>query len=236
MKSRMLKNTGSFGRNRLNVSGYILVGGASSRFGTDKALVEIGGKPLAMRVHALLRKACVPEIWLVGDPAKYGRLGVKCLADARPGEGPLGGILTSLRNTAQNSTSDYNLIIGCDMPFLTEDWMEELLSRAFESDADVVVARSASGLEPLCAVWRTEVTKLVEAQFEKGVRKITEVMNQLQMEMLDESVWKRFDKNDRLFWNMNTPADFVEVRRILEERDQWEEKFGRREKKFKKPD
>jgi len=34
--------------------------------------------------------------------------------------------------------------------------------------------------------------------------------------VLDESSWKRFDNENRLFWNMNTPEDFVEARRILE--------------------
>jgi hypothetical protein len=41
-------------------------------------------------------------------------------------------------------------------------------------------------------------------------------MKQLPMEVLDEPVWKRFDKDNRLFWNMNTPADFEEARRVLE--------------------
>jgi hypothetical protein len=43
-------------------------------------------------------------------------------------------------------------------------------------------------------------------------------MKRLPMEVLDEAVWKRFDSDQRLFWNMNTPADFEEARRILDER------------------
>jgi hypothetical protein len=48
------------------------------------------------------------------------------------------------------------------------------------------------------------------------VRKITEAMKRLQMEVLDEADWKRFDATGRLFWNMNTAGDYDEAKRILE--------------------
>ena len=80
----------------------------------------------------------------------------------------------------------------------------------------VVVPESENGLEPLCACWRMEAAAAVQAAFEGGVRKVTEAMKRLPMEVLDESAWKRFDTENRLFWNMNTPADFDEARRILE--------------------
>ena len=60
----------------------------------------------------------------------------------------------------------------------------------------------------------------IQAAFDAGVRKVTEAMKRLPMEVLDESVWKRFDSEDRLFWNMNTPdrlrrsAPHLESRRI----------------------
>jgi molybdopterin-guanine dinucleotide biosynthesis protein A len=56
----------------------------------------------------------------------------------------------------------------------------------------------------------------VRQAFDAGVRKVSEAMKRLPMEVLDEPVWKRFDTNGRLFWNMNTPADYEEARRILE--------------------
>jgi GTP:adenosylcobinamide-phosphate guanylyltransferase len=56
----------------------------------------------------------------------------------------------------------------------------------------------------------------VQAAFDAGVRKVTEAMKRLPLEVLDESAWKRFDTENRLFWNMNTPADYEQARRILE--------------------
>ena len=59
---------------------------------------------------------------------------------------------------------------------------------------------------------------MVQAAFDGGVRKVTEAMKRLTMEVLDEAAWKRFDTEGRLFWNMNTAADYEEARRVIEER------------------
>jgi molybdopterin-guanine dinucleotide biosynthesis protein A len=68
----------------------------------------------------------------------------------------------------------------------------------------------------LCACWRGSGTETLQRAFDKNVRKVTEAMKQLQMEIIDESGWKRFDSAGRLFWNMNTPADYDEAKKILE--------------------
>jgi molybdenum cofactor guanylyltransferase len=217
-----------FEGSRVDAAGYILVGGMSSRFGRDKALVELGGETMITKMHTLLRASYMPKIWLIGDPAKYSHSGIQCLADRWPGEGPLGGILTALLNTEFNYPREAllktapnpgrNFILSCDMPFLSAEWMTEFLLRTGRSDADVVVPRSKFGLEPLCACWRTDARPIIQAQFERGVRKVTEVFKHLKTEVLDEGVWKRFDSDQRLFWNMNTPADFEQARRIFDER------------------
>jgi len=203
---------------RPNAVAYILVGGASSRFGRDKALAELDGQPMCLRMndlfpHQLLKKR------LVGDPLKYGDWGIECIADLWPGEGPLGGIVTALRHSemaAAAEFADFNVIVSCDMPFLTKDWIENLLTRAFNSDAQVVLPRSQHGLEPLCAVWRTDARPPIEEQFKKGTRKVTEAIANLRSEVLDETQWKRFDNAGRLFWNMNSQADYEEAKKVVE--------------------
>jgi len=198
------------------VRGYVLVGGGSTRFGRDKALVEIAGKPMVSRMRELLASV-TSGVTLVAAPGKHSNLGVSTLTDRWPGEGPLGGIVTALMNTAETrEAAEWNLIVGCDMPFLTREWLNYLTERSLASRAEVVVPRSASGLEPLCACWRTSGAETLQRAFESGVRKVTEAMKQLKMEIVDESEWKRFDSAGRLFWNMNTAADYDEVKKILE--------------------
>jgi molybdopterin-guanine dinucleotide biosynthesis protein A len=102
------------------------------------------------------------------------------------------------------------------MPFLTADWLKFLAERAVASEAQVVLAHSEHGPEPLCACWRTDAGGTLRDAFEKGVRKVTQGIALLRAEVLDERDWKRFDTSGRLFWNMNTAADYEEARRIVE--------------------
>jgi molybdopterin-guanine dinucleotide biosynthesis protein A len=195
--------------------GYVLVGGASSRFGADKALAQLDGRPMYARMTRLLGRVGLHKICLVGDPALYGNLGFECIPDRWPGEGPLGGIVTAIHRTEAMRLGTHSLIVSCDMPFLTEEFLEYLLERAVASDSEVVLARSLHGLEPLCAVWRTTARPAIEEQFQEGVRKVTQAIGTLSSEVLDERDWKRFDTAGRLFWNMNTQADYEEARRIV---------------------
>jgi len=193
-----------------------MAGGASSRFGQDKALVEVGGMPMIARMIELLRSVTT-QVKIVAVPSKYAAFGAEIVEDRWPGEGPLGGIITALEDSAQSaSRPEWNLIVSCDMPFLTQDWLQFLANRAAKSKAQVVFPHSASGPEPLCACWQTSAAAKLRSGFERGVRKVTEGIALLRAEVLDEQDWKRFDSAGRLFWNMNTAADYEEARRILE--------------------
>jgi molybdenum cofactor guanylyltransferase len=197
------------------VTGFVLAGGGSTRFGRDKALVRIGDEVLLARLCLVIR--CVtPSVTIVGAQAKYAGFGAECIPDRWPGEGPLGGIITGLLTAADAGGCEWNLIIGCDMPFLTPEWLAYLVERARASKAEVVAPKSVHGLEPLCACWRTSGAGKLQRAFESGIRKVTEGMKHLTMEVLDEAHWKRFDNCHRLFWNMNTPNDYEEAKRILE--------------------
>ena len=199
-----------------NVVGYVLAGGGSTRFGRDKALVEVGGKPMLERMIELLR-GVTKQVKIVAVPGKYVAFGAEVIEDRWPGEGPLGGIITGLEDSATNAERhEWNLIVSCDMPFLTSDWLRFLSERAAKSNAQVLLAHSASGPEPLCACWQTGAAAKLRSGFEHGVRKVTEGISLLHAEVLDEADWKRFDSAGRLFWNMNTAADYEEARRILE--------------------
>jgi molybdenum cofactor guanylyltransferase len=194
----------------------VLCGGGSTRFGPDKALTEISGKPLLMGIWELLGQVTC-EAQVVAPPGKYAHLGLSEIADRWPGEGPLGGIITALLASEENcNRRDFNVIVGCDMPFLTREWLAFLVESALASPAEVVVPKSQQGLEPLCACWRTSAAEKLQQAFAQGVRKVTEGMEHLQMEILDQTRWRRFDSAGRLFWNMNTPADYDEAKRFLE--------------------
>lgn len=169
------------------------------------------------RMLDLLAAASLLDVGVVGSVEKYGGFGARCIEDRWPGEGPLGGILTALLHTRETKPGcQWNLILSCDLPFLTKEWIAHLARHAEKSEADVVLAHSASGPEPLCACYRTETVEPLLRVFENDVRKITQALQQVAIEVLDEGEWKRFDNQGRLFWNMNALADYEEARRIIE--------------------
>ena len=203
------------GKNELMIAGYVLAGGGSTRFGQDKVLVEFDGKPMLVRMVELLR-GVTKSTRVVAVRGKYEAFGVELVEDRWPGEGPLGGIITSLKDAAASAgQSEWNLILSCDMPFLTREWLTFLCERAAKSEAHVVLPHSGHGPEPLCACYRTDAAGALHAAFESGVRKVTQGLQHVTTEVLDEAEWKRFDSAGRLFWNMNTLADYEEASRNL---------------------
>jgi molybdopterin-guanine dinucleotide biosynthesis protein A len=206
--------------NTRDANGYVMAGGGSTRFGEDKARAVLGGRPMLSRMYALL-SSVTANAWIVAPPHSYDDLGLPALADRWPGEGPLGGIITALLHTRESvrenkSGAPWNLILSCDMPFLTQEWLAFLLDRAAASTAPAVVPLSAHGREPLCACWRTSAADEIQAAFVGGMRRVNDALKLLGAEVLDESHGKRFDSSGRLFWNMNTPEDYREAQRILD--------------------
>ncbi|HEV2196703.1 MAG TPA: molybdenum cofactor guanylyltransferase [Candidatus Acidoferrum sp.] len=203
-------------RNDLAAAGYVMSGGGSTRFGFDKARAELNGQPMLKRMCTLLRGAA-RSVSVVAPFGRYSEFGERIVEDHWPGEGPLGGIITALMDAhEQLQEHTWCLIVGCDMPFLTCEWLTYMKDRALASGAAVIAPQSANGLEPLCACWNTSATGKLQYAFEDGIRKVTEAMKRVSMEVVDERDWARFDKSGRLFWNMNTPEEYEEARRILE--------------------
>jgi len=200
-----------------SIAGYVMAGGKSKRFGQDKARVRLGGEMMLTRTCHLVNEVTGSVNVVADRESRYADSDLWVVEDRWPGEGPLGGILTALSATAETDRGrDWNLIVSCDMPFLTREWLAYLIGRALASKAQVVLPHSASGPEPLCACWRTEAAETLQAAFERGVRKVTEGISLLRAEVLDERDWKRFDSDGRLFWNMNTQADYEQARRVFE--------------------
>jgi molybdopterin-guanine dinucleotide biosynthesis protein A len=202
------------------IRGYVLAGGGSTRFGRDKALVEFGGAPLLLQI-VRLGQAYASRVTVIASAEKYRHLDaeLEIVEDRWPGEGPLGGIITALQNTAAaDPACRWNLILSCDMPFLSHEWLKYLVSRALaaRSDTQIILPHSAHCPEPLCACYRTDSAAELKKVFDSGIRKVTAALKQLPTEVLDESAWKRFDSAGRLFWNMNTPADYIEAQRLWE--------------------
>lgn len=186
-----------------STAGYVLVGGRSSRFGSDKALATWNGKTLALWVAEQVREAA-GSVTLVGPREKYGSLGLPLIEDPIQGFGPLAGLSAALDHTA----AAWNVVVACDMPHVTAGFLAFLLRTAREQDPDVLLPLDPDGrAEPLCAVYAMRCREVVAEAIRRGVHKMTTGLAGLRVQHVTSSDYAAFNPDGRLFANLNTPAD-----------------------------
>jgi molybdopterin-guanine dinucleotide biosynthesis protein A len=182
--------------------------------GRDKGLLDFGGVPLILHTARLL-EPLVSQVTIVGSPGKYAKLGLREIADdtqAQCGQGiprcgPLAGIATVLAATR----SSWNLIVACDLPYLSAKWLEWLLSRALRSRGEAVVPRTERGIEPLAAVYRRECGGPIAAALARGVRKVSDAIEELGVDFVYPREWQGIDPSGLNLRNMNEPGDYEEA-------------------------
>ena len=140
--------------------------------GRDKALIEIDGVPMAQRVaSALTDGGADPVLCIGGDQDALEAIGLECIPDDHPGEGPLGGFLTALK-FAEGSYWDTVVVSACDHPWLDGETVENLLLGLIKAP----LARPATGPDgraPLFfAANVAEVLPVVRDLFANGERSL----------------------------------------------------------------
>jgi molybdopterin-guanine dinucleotide biosynthesis protein A len=165
--------------------------------GRDKAFLPLSGEPLGAHLGRIVESAAGSAV-LVGDPRVHASLGYPVIPDMYPGQGPLGGILTALRHTA----AEYNLIVACDMPGLTVEFLRELLDAA-KNPAGILIPETADGhREPLCAIYGRNALAVLQRAFDGGIRKVTAAFEGL-------AVRRHPVAEVSCFQNLNTPEDWA---------------------------
>lgn len=184
-----------------DVTGVILAGGRSSRMGRDKATLELAGATLFKRTLEVLR-SCLPAVLIAGDRPDLARPGVDCHPDVYPGSA-LGGLYTGLLA----ATSEWVFVAPCDMPDPDPAIVHLLLAR--RAGYDVVLPRTAAGLEPLFALYRKSCLAPMRAMLDAGEYRIYDFYDQVRVCYVDEDElppgWRR------ALTNVNTPADYRRV-------------------------
>src|SRR5229473_4308110 len=134
----------------LDVEGFILVGGRSSRMGTDKSRLQFGGQTSVERIAAQLR-SIISRLSLVGSSRAGFDPDLRIIPDTHEQWGALGGIHAALGACV----SDRALIVACDLPFVTRDLCSRLLTLSQPEFPDAIVPIQPDGRpQPLCALYR----------------------------------------------------------------------------------
>src|SRR5690242_5350819 len=165
------------------ITAIILAGGKSSRMKTDKGFVNFNGKMLVEHVIDALKKI-TNNIFIVTQNPAYEKLGLPCYADIYKEKGALGGIYTGL----VNSHMQKNIVVGCDMPFLSTHVLQELINNCEGVDALISMHKGLE--EPLCSVYDKSCIPHFKALLEQDRLKITDALQGLRIRMIS------FDKED----------------------------------------
>ncbi len=184
------------------ITTFVLAGGKSTRMGSDKAFLELGGRTLLARTLDLAPSIGSP-VKIVGEPTKFAHIG-SVVQDIYQEHGPLGGIQAALASTA----TELNLILAVDLPFLRPEFLRYLISRARESSAVVTVPRALGGLQPLCAVYRRGFLEPAERSLRAGKNKIDALFAEVETRVIDVNELRSADFGEEMFCNVNTPEDW----------------------------
>ena len=187
-----------------DVRAFILAGGKSTRMGSDKAFVVLDGRTLLARTLDLAR-AVSRNVHIVGDRSKFAAF-ASVVEDSFPNCGPLAGIHAALRV----STSDLNLILAVDVPFVSPALLQYIITRAKNSpDSTVTAPRAAGGLQPLCAIYRRDFAEVAEKSLRDHRHKIDALFDSVRTQIILEGELEAAGFSPRLFRNLNTPQDLA---------------------------
>jgi molybdopterin-guanine dinucleotide biosynthesis protein A len=182
----------------------ILAGGESRRMGTDKALLQVGGQSLIERVIEVASPIADECMVIANSSAPFSHLHLPVHPDKAPGLGPLAGLQAALAN-ARNDTV---LLLACDLPFLTRDFL--LYAVASIGQCQAAIPRDRGGrLQPVCAAYATSCVTFVERALAGGRRSMGDFVGDLDLHILEPEEWQEYDPDGLLFTNVNTPADFA---------------------------
>ena len=197
------------------IFGVILAGGESRRFGREKAFTALGGAPMASwGVRAL--EAAGLAVGIVSDEeGAEATLGVPARPDLEAGLGPIGGLWAALQ-WARERGDDGVLLLGCDMPLVTEAILRTVLG--WSNTAPAVVPMGSEGPEPLCALYRAACASAVEHRLRSedlSMRGLTQAVGAV---FIGEEAVAEVTDPRIAFLNVNTVKDRDRAEAFLDER------------------
>ena len=201
-----------------DIEGFILAGGASSRMGTDKARLSLGGLTFIERIAGALQ-VIAPRMSVVSARPESFDLSLPVVADIHRDCGALGGLHAALKACR----APWAAIVSCDLPFVTGELFARL--DAFRNEeTDAVAPRQTDGrAQPLCALYSpARCLELAARLLGEGERRPRVLLQQARTRWVAPAELADLPGSELFFLNVNTPEDFeraqVEVGTMNDER------------------
>ncbi len=193
-----------------DITAIILSGGKSSRMGHDKGLVKLNGKPLVEYAISTLEKITA-NIVISSNSDEYQDFGKPVVKDIHNGIGPMGGIHAGLHFSKSKS----NLVISCDMPFVTHH-LYDLLLRKMENSLVAVPWYRNDHFEPMAAIYHKDILPYLEEYIRKGNFKLPELFREIPVKRIRLPINDEFF-HPNYFFNVNTESDLNAAGKLLNE-------------------
>lgn len=197
----------------LPITAAVLAGGRSMRMGVDKTLLPVDGEPLLARVVEAVGAVCAHTIVVTNRPEALAEAGlspdVPVLTDEVAYQGPLGGLVTALKD----APDDWVLAVAADMP-----WLQPALVRALwdaRDGAQVVVPLAEKGPEPLLALYHRDCLPVARKVLASGRRRLVAMFGDLKVVEVPVEELRDVDPGLLSLFNVNTPEDLLEARESL---------------------
>jgi len=148
--------------------------------GRDKAFVEVEGVAMVDRVAAALRGAgCATVVAVGGQATALADHGFEVIADEYPGEGPLGGIITAVRDLSARQDVDAVVVASCDIPYLDPSTIRALVAALVPPFVAAVAIPRGARRPSLCAAWSPTAVAPLAAAFVAGERRVRIALSEI---------------------------------------------------------
>lgn len=187
------------------VTGIILAGGLSSRFGKDKSLAEFRGKTFIQHNIDILSQF-TSTILISSNTPYHKKTGYPVIHDKIKNIGPAGGLLSTL----QHSQTRWNIIISIDLPLMNDHYLHYLADN--RNDALVTIGEDSQGkIHPLCGFYSIDTLSYLQANIVKKRYSMKELLKALPKVNILPPPENAFFYSDTIFKNINTLREYYQL-------------------------
>ena len=188
------------------ITGAVLAGGKSLRFGKNKAFQQLRGKRFIDLAIESLRPFCDPVMAVVSEIEPYLDTGVMLAQDIIQDRGPLGGIYTALLF----SPAEWVFVRATDMPFLVPELASMIIDA--KEGFDAVVPKMNDYYDPLLALYNRRCIPAIARQLrDPDKRQVIGFYRKIRIRTVTEREWRKVDPDALSFKNVNTLSDLAEI-------------------------
>jgi molybdopterin-guanine dinucleotide biosynthesis protein A len=179
----------------------------------NKALLDVGGRPIVERILSAVAPLVDERVLLANDASLANLEGVQVVFDPEPHAGVLPALAAGLEATS----SELCLAVACDMPFVSTALFNYMLELQAEIGADVVIPRTQDYVEPMHAVYRrATVLRAIRESLAQGQQRMISYFSRVIVREVPQAEWERIDPSGRAFFNVNTPDDLAQARALAD--------------------